>query len=455
MSTVAPAAPSAAAERVRVHAKFFFRGDRKFFLKGVTYGPFHPDAAGEFVGTPDKVRADLALMRDLGVNLLRVYHVPPRWFMDLLAEAGLFALISIPWAEHVEFLNDRAIRAQVVRTVREAVGTHRGHPAVFGYLVGNEIPTTMVRWLGVRRVTRVPRTPHQRRPRRRPGSAVFLRELPAHGVPPAAERRFLHVQRLPAQPARLRKLPPAPPEPRRRQAVHHGRVRHGHDPPHRGGATGRHALLARRERRALRPGRDGALRVDRRMVHRRHGHHRLGIRPRDPRAGAQARLPRDEGKMGRGRRRTRHAPGPATVLPEGECHRLFVQRRANPRSLPRIVAEDRLSRLRDRARGRRLDRPHAGDRRTIPSRTQTCPGAAEKHGLVLCAQRRRPHGHGRNPCLHRRRLHGRSRLALLSRRHAAQRSLRRASAGRTSRHPPRTGCRRVSPPRRGDPVMYC
>ena len=143
----------AAQERVRVHAKFFFRGDRKFFLKGVTYGPFHPDAQGDFVGTPGKVRADLALMREVGVNLLRVYHVPPRWFMDLLAEHGMLVLISIPWAEHVEFLNDRAIRAEIVRTVRRSVAAHRGHPAVFGYLLGNEIPTTMVRWLGVRRVT--------------------------------------------------------------------------------------------------------------------------------------------------------------------------------------------------------------------------------------------------------------------------------------------------------------
>ena len=37
--------------------------------------------------------------------------------------------------------------------MRKAVAEHAGHPAIFGYLVGNEIPTTMVRWLGVRRVT--------------------------------------------------------------------------------------------------------------------------------------------------------------------------------------------------------------------------------------------------------------------------------------------------------------
>ena len=92
-------------------------------------------------------------MDGLGVNTLRIYHVPPRWFLDIIAEHGLRALISIPWAEHVEFLNDRPIRAEVLQTVRAAVAEHRGHPAVLGYLVGNEIPTTMVRWLGVQRVT--------------------------------------------------------------------------------------------------------------------------------------------------------------------------------------------------------------------------------------------------------------------------------------------------------------
>ncbi len=136
-----------------MRAKFFFRGERKFFLKGATYGPFSPDAEGDFVGTPERLRADLELMRELGVNLLRIYHVPPTWFMDILAEYGMLALISIPWAEHIEFLNDGAVRREVVRTIQAAVNKHRGHPAVFGYLVGNEIPTTMVRWLGVRRVT--------------------------------------------------------------------------------------------------------------------------------------------------------------------------------------------------------------------------------------------------------------------------------------------------------------
>ena len=32
---------------IKVRAKFFFEGEKKFFVKGVTYGPFAPDADGQ------------------------------------------------------------------------------------------------------------------------------------------------------------------------------------------------------------------------------------------------------------------------------------------------------------------------------------------------------------------------------------------------------------------------
>jgi O-antigen biosynthesis protein len=138
---------------VRVQAKFFFEGEKKFFVKGVTYGPFAPDKDGHHFGTPEKARADLAMMRETGINLVRIYYVPPRWFLDACAENGIRCLISIPWAEHIEFLNQRKIRREIEQTVVAAVTAHKGHPAVFGFLVGNEIPSHMVRWLGPGRVT--------------------------------------------------------------------------------------------------------------------------------------------------------------------------------------------------------------------------------------------------------------------------------------------------------------
>src|ERR1700683_2248648 len=139
-------------EPIRARTKFFFEGERKFFLKGATYGPFKPDENGDFAGTPEQAKADFVLMNELGINLIRVYHVPPKWLLDCARDAGLRVMISIPWAEHVEFLNRGSMRREIEKTVRNAVLANKGHEAIFAYLVGNEIPSTMVRWLGARRV---------------------------------------------------------------------------------------------------------------------------------------------------------------------------------------------------------------------------------------------------------------------------------------------------------------
>src|SRR5438046_368875 len=138
--------------RIRPRAKVFFEGEKKFFVKGVTYGPFKPDADGNYLGPPQQIDADVALMRRAGLNVIRIYHSPPRWFLDRCAAAGLRVLVTLPWEKHIEFLRERSMRKQIVENVRAAVKTHAGHPAIFGYLVGNEISSTMARWLGTRRV---------------------------------------------------------------------------------------------------------------------------------------------------------------------------------------------------------------------------------------------------------------------------------------------------------------
>src|SRR5438477_1376586 len=138
--------------RIRPVAKFFFEGEKKFFVKGITYGPFKPDAEGNYLGQPEQVDVDLALMRNAGLNVVRIYHAPPRWFLDRCAVTGMRVLVTLPWAKHIEFLRERSTRRGIVETIRAAVSAYAGHPAIFGYLVGNEISSTMVRWLGARRV---------------------------------------------------------------------------------------------------------------------------------------------------------------------------------------------------------------------------------------------------------------------------------------------------------------
>ena len=48
---------------IRVHGKFFFAGDAKYFVKGVTYGPFGPGSHGAQFPEMETVKRDFALMR--------------------------------------------------------------------------------------------------------------------------------------------------------------------------------------------------------------------------------------------------------------------------------------------------------------------------------------------------------------------------------------------------------
>src|SRR5688572_25655313 len=94
--------------RVTVDGKFFRLGAEKFYVKGVAYGPFPPNAAGQPFASPEQTAADFAQIRELGANVVRVYDVPARWFLDLAAEHELKLLIDIPWDRQLCFLDSPA-----------------------------------------------------------------------------------------------------------------------------------------------------------------------------------------------------------------------------------------------------------------------------------------------------------------------------------------------------------
>lgn len=138
--------------RIRVDGKFFRLGEKKFYPKGVTYGPFAPNAAGERYVSREQTLQDFALIKQLNANTLRVYHVPPHWFLDLAHEHGLKLLIDIPWHKERVFLDAPKLRNEARAAVRDAVALCARHPAVFAFSVVNEIPSDIVRWSGARRV---------------------------------------------------------------------------------------------------------------------------------------------------------------------------------------------------------------------------------------------------------------------------------------------------------------
>ena len=137
-----------------VKAKFLFIGQEKFFIRGVTYGTFRPDQQGNEYASRDQVERDFAMMRANGINSVRTYTVPPRWFLDAALRHGLHVMVGLPWEQHMAFLDDKARTSNVEEKVRAGVRACAGHPAVLCYTIGNEIPASIVRWSGRQRTER-------------------------------------------------------------------------------------------------------------------------------------------------------------------------------------------------------------------------------------------------------------------------------------------------------------
>src|SRR5256714_4978569 len=141
-------------KRPCVQGKFIFCGSEKMYIRGVTYGPFRPDAGGGEYHSPDVVERDFAQMAANSLNAVRTYTVPPRWLLDAAQRHGLRVMVGLPWEQHVAFLDDTKRVRSIEERVSAGVRACAGHPAILCYAIGNEIPAPIVRWYGPRRVAR-------------------------------------------------------------------------------------------------------------------------------------------------------------------------------------------------------------------------------------------------------------------------------------------------------------
>jgi O-antigen biosynthesis protein len=139
-------------QKVRVEGKFFFEGDAKYFLKGVTYGPFPVGADGTQFPEAARAHQDFRLMAEAAINTVRVFTVPPVWLLDIAAEHGLRVLAGIPWSQHITFLDSEEVKSEIRRMIMAGVHGLQRHPALLAYMIGNEIPPDMIRWHGAENV---------------------------------------------------------------------------------------------------------------------------------------------------------------------------------------------------------------------------------------------------------------------------------------------------------------
>ena len=140
--------------RLLARAKYLFEGTEKFYVRGVSYGPFAPNSRGEEYPEPERAAADFALMRQLGANVVRLYVPPPLWMVEEAQKAGLRLMVGIPWPYHMAFLDSREMKRDIRDAIRKTVAEMRQFgETIAAYSIGNEIRSDIVRWHGPRAVS--------------------------------------------------------------------------------------------------------------------------------------------------------------------------------------------------------------------------------------------------------------------------------------------------------------
>ena len=88
-------------------------------------------------------------------------------------------LVGLPWTQHVAFLDSAAVKGEIREAVAAGVRACGRHPAVFAYLVGNEIPPDIVRWHGAEAVRAFLRSWSALVRREHPGALVSYANFPS------------------------------------------------------------------------------------------------------------------------------------------------------------------------------------------------------------------------------------------------------------------------------------
>ena len=105
------------------------KGNASFFIQGVCY---HPVAIGEEKRSFDNLTEDLALMREMGVNTIRVYEpIASEEVLDAISDAGLSVIMGFGYDQDGVFDLKSG-------TYIDYVQAFKSHPAILLWELGNE-----------------------------------------------------------------------------------------------------------------------------------------------------------------------------------------------------------------------------------------------------------------------------------------------------------------------------
>ena len=121
--------------RFEPHGAFYLNGER-LLLRGTHR---HEEHAGYGAAMPNALhRRDMELMKEMGVNFLRLGHYPQDPEIYRMAdELGIIVWDELPWCRGG--MGGEAWQANTERLLREQIRQNYNHPSIFFWSVGNEI----------------------------------------------------------------------------------------------------------------------------------------------------------------------------------------------------------------------------------------------------------------------------------------------------------------------------
>ncbi len=130
---------------LEINGRMFLLHGQQVFLSLVTYGPFPP-------GQEIDHERELGRIKKLGFHGVRVYSFPTHVFLEKAREIGLIVISAAEWESYRHFREVPRYLSEGRARLRAFLEDLGEHPALGAVLIGNEIPSDLVRVIGVDRV---------------------------------------------------------------------------------------------------------------------------------------------------------------------------------------------------------------------------------------------------------------------------------------------------------------
>ncbi|CAO3564614.1 unnamed protein product [Mortierella alpina] len=137
---------STALNPISIKGSKFFDSVTKdqFFIKGVAYQP--RGLTTEFVDPLSNSAScgrDAALIKDVGLNTIRVYQVDPTAnhdeCMKLFEDEGIYLLLDLTGPKHAIVRNNPEYNIDILSNVQRTIDAFKGYSNTLGFFIGNEV----------------------------------------------------------------------------------------------------------------------------------------------------------------------------------------------------------------------------------------------------------------------------------------------------------------------------